>query len=831
MKLLYKIFLLIAVLFPCFSFCVHAKEIIKPNATTEEIQQAIDRLPGRGGVVTFSSGTYMITKPIILPAFVTLEGMDGTIFKASKSMSAMIQTKGFSSFSNSHTAMWHDTSGVPMNYSIANIQLDGNHYSKVGIQMYGYNFNLQHLQIQNCETGILTDWSGWHGKDTWNDNYSKFFESSVSHINIQNCTTGIQWNHLTDAYLNDITLSNCQTGLNIQANVYGNQIKANHCTVGINFDSDSSFSDIHLSNNDCGIKVNHWYVTMNNLAGNGNKKDIIITPKSKHILIRDSHLSNIDNQGDDVRIKKGTFSISQKEIPQWNVESKRMVMLSSATLQDDSTKAIQDAIDSLRNTGGIVYLPGGVYRITGKLLLYSNIYLIGEGPYATNIYLSDSTNSVMLESVENSTSFGIKNIGFFGNKYNNQKGTCLRIRGSGFLMDHIWIDSAAENGIEVVSDAANQSYINNLNVKYCKEKGAVFLGNPNVYINNLTVSECQNTGVELHSSFSIAFAHLYANHGNYQYVDEAGAPVCMIVSESANGIATLLKKPSLIETLQTYANKKQNLYVDTPGVKIGIFQSKDSNYIQENYPIQYDIPFIIKKANIKISGLTDQEYQGSAIHPNIKVYDDQQELKKDKDYLVTYQNNVNAGTAKGKIVCIGNYEGEKTFSFSIQKRNISHSKLSGFNNKIVTGKALYQSIMIKDNNKTLQVNKDYKVSYQNNKNIGTAQCIITGINNYKGIIRKNFDIIPKSTNIKKISSLKKGLKIVWNKKAYSGYQIQYSMNKNFSRSKTITITKPKITSKTINHLKSKTTYYIRIRTLEKRKYYSTWSPLKKVKTK
>ena len=69
----------------------------------------------------------------------------------------------------------------------------------------------------------------------------------------------------------------------------------------------------------------------------------------------------------------------------------------------------------------------------------------------------------------------------------------------------------------------------------------------------------------------------------------------------------------------------------------------------------------------------------------------------------------------------------------------------------------------------------------------------------------------------------------------TGYQIQYSTNKNFtSGNKTVNITKNKTTSKSISKLKAKKKYYVRIRTYKKvngKKIYSSWSNSKSVKTK
>ena len=87
------------------------------------------------------------------------------------------------------------------------------------------------------------------------------------------------------------------------------------------------------------------------------------------------------------------------------------------------------------------------------------------------------------------------------------------------------------------------------------------------------------------------------------------------------------------------------------------------------------------------------------------------------------------------------------------------------------------------------------------------------------------------------SAAKKGFKVTWKKQTSqtSGYEIQYSTDKNFKKAvKTATIGKNKTTSKSITKLAAKKKYYVRIRTYKlvgKTKYYSDWSKISNVTTK
>ncbi|MCR5542772.1 MAG: hypothetical protein K6F55_01365 [Eubacterium sp.] len=138
----------------------------------------------------------------------------------------------------------------------------------------------------------------------------------------------------------------------------------------------------------------------------------------------------------------------------------------------------------------------------------------------------------------------------------------------------------------------------------------------------------------------------------------------------------------------------------------------------------------------------------------------------------------------------------------------------------------------------------YSVSYMSGtkavaaaKAVGAYKVVITLKNGYKGTGSADFTVIPKGTKLLKAKPAKKSLTVKWIgiKKGITGYQIQYSTDKNFKKkAKTITVNKAKITNKKIKKLKSKKKYYVRIRTFKKVgkvKYYSSWSKAKKAKVK
>ncbi|MCR5106148.1 MAG: glycosyl hydrolase 53 family protein, partial [Eubacterium sp.] len=161
------------------------------------------------------------------------------------------------------------------------------------------------------------------------------------------------------------------------------------------------------------------------------------------------------------------------------------------------------------------------------------------------------------------------------------------------------------------------------------------------------------------------------------------------------------------------------------------------------------------------------------------------------------------------------------------------------NDKIIyTGKNIKPVVTVKVDDKKLMPS-NYTVTYPKaSKNVGTYTIIVTlkANSGYKGTKSIPFRIIPKKTGISKLVKGKKSftIKAKTVKQQATGYQIQYSTNKNFSVKKTVTIKNNKITSKAVKGLKSKTKYYVRVRTFKTvkgKKYYSDWSKVKTVKTK
>ncbi|MBR6620679.1 MAG: bacterial Ig-like domain-containing protein [Clostridia bacterium] len=70
-------------------------------------------------------------------------------------------------------------------------------------------------------------------------------------------------------------------------------------------------------------------------------------------------------------------------------------------------------------------------------------------------------------------------------------------------------------------------------------------------------------------------------------------------------------------------------------------------------------------SGVTVSRIDDVEYNGAAQTPSFKVTKNGKTLVKGVDYTVEYRNNIFVGTATVVIKGIGNYKGEKSFTFRI----------------------------------------------------------------------------------------------------------------------------------------------------------------------
>ena len=152
------------------------------------------------------------------------------------------------------------------------------------------------------------------------------------------------------------------------------------------------------------------------------------------------------------------------------------------------------------------------------------------------------------------------------------------------------------------------------------------------------------------------------------------------------------------------------------------------------------------------------------------------------------------------------------------------------------GKAKRPSVVMMDSGSLLVKNQDYKVSYKNNKNPGTATVTVKGIGRYYGINSFKFKIVINAPKKVKIKNNQKQITVSWKKvPAVTGYEVYLASNGKFTKKKRVKVIKSrKKTSYSIPTPIYKRSYNVKIRaykTIKGKKYYSKFSKIKKIKTK
>lgn len=194
--------------------------------------------------------------------------------------------------------------------------------------------------------------------------------------------------------------------------------------------------------------------------------------------------------------------------------------------------------------------------------------------------------------------------------------------------------------------------------------------------------------------------------------------------------------------------------------------------------------------------------------------------------------------------CNGKYTQDKTYEqarkymwstkISVQGKSDYESTF----NVTYTGKAQTPKVTVKYRNIELKEGLHYKVTYTNNKNIGTAKIKVTGINGFKDSETIKFKIVPKKAVITKAKATKKKLSVKFKKvKGAKGYEVRVYKSKSNAKKNKKAVLK-KTTKKTNLTIKSKKVnkqkkLFVRVRAFGKnakgKKVYGSWSTVKKAK--
>lgn len=254
----------------------------------------------------------------------------------------------------------------------------------------------------------------------------------------------------------------------------------------------------------------------------------------------------------------------------------------------------------------------------------------------------------------------------------------------------------------------------------------------------------------------------------------------------------------------------------------------------------------VSLANATVTGVQAKTYTSKAQTQAIKVTCQGKTLVANKDYKVTYANNVNVGNATVTITGIGAYAGTKTVTFAINpakaKVKVKASKTSAkvtvtnfgggdkaevvsYNSKTKAIKVVGTVTKAKPSItiKKLKSMKSYTYFVRAYKTIGTKK--VYGASTAIKVVTT-----PGKVSIKSAKKKAAKLTVKWSKlSGVTGYQIKIAKNKNFSKAKSYTVKKASTTKKVITKLSKKGKYYAKVRAykvINGKKVYGAYSKVK-----
>ena len=136
-------------------------------------------------------------------------------------------------------------------------------------------------------------------------------------------------------------------------------------------------------------------------------------------------------------------------------------------------------------------------------------------------------------------------------------------------------------------------------------------------------------------------------------------------------------------------------------------------------------------------------YNGQFQEPTVVVKDGDKVLTIGTDYLLGYDDNVNAGLGIVMVHGIGNYKGTTYATFNILDKELTADMIEAIADQSYTGQAIEPAVVVKDGETVLEEGRDYSVTYENNVEVGTATVIVTAwtSGNYRGEVKATFNIV------------------------------------------------------------------------------------------
>ncbi len=161
--------------------------------------------------------------------------------------------------------------------------------------------------------------------------------------------------------------------------------------------------------------------------------------------------------------------------------------------------------------------------------------------------------------------------------------------------------------------------------------------------------------------------------------------------------------------------------------------------LEDSYPFLHFFENSFANADVTTESLKGIVYDGKAKTPAVtKVELGGSALTENNDYQVSYQNNIDAGTASIKICGLGVYSGCKIIPFTIAPISLKIT-LGKIENQVYDTFEKTPTVSIYEG-ETLVDDKSFSIEYANNINAGIASVKVSLFGNYSGSASTTFTI-------------------------------------------------------------------------------------------
>ena len=162
------------------------------------------------------------------------------------------------------------------------------------------------------------------------------------------------------------------------------------------------------------------------------------------------------------------------------------------------------------------------------------------------------------------------------------------------------------------------------------------------------------------------------------------------------------------------------------------------NRIADTYLLNGD--GLISIANASIASIPSQLYTGAELRPEIAVTLGSAKLTEGRDYSVTYEGNVNAGTAKVTVTGMNGFVDTLVSTFEITPLSITSVELSQ-DSFTYDGSEKKPAVIVKSGDRILVEGPDYEVQWPADVTAAGVKAIgVTGKGNYAGNKEVSYEI-------------------------------------------------------------------------------------------